>query len=261
MATNNAFKRLTREYLDIKKSPIPFIIAKPLESNILEWHYVITGPPDSPYEGGEYHGKLIFPAEYPYKPPAIKMLTPNGRFQVDFRLCLTMSDYHPGLWNPAWSVSTILTGLLSFMLEDKPTTGSINTSTEEKIRLSKLSHQYNINNSVFRNVFPELCVVEKVNENQEINVPSLNLNPGTLCKKRNINNTTSVTTNTKTSLNENINLPINNQKLIINNMNDTMEALFKPIKENKWKIFFGLLLIYLILSKVLTRLEVIKISS
>jgi len=79
MATNQAFKRLTREYVDMVKNPVPFIQAKPLESNILEWHYVLTGPPESPYEGGEYHGKLIFPSEYPYKPPAIKMLTPNGK--------------------------------------------------------------------------------------------------------------------------------------------------------------------------------------
>ena len=27
-----------------------------------------------------------------------------------------MSDFHPGTWNPSWSVATILTGLLSFMV-------------------------------------------------------------------------------------------------------------------------------------------------
>jgi ubiquitin-protein ligase len=31
------------------------------------------GPPDSPFAGGEYHGVLIFPAEYPFKPPGIKV--------------------------------------------------------------------------------------------------------------------------------------------------------------------------------------------
>ena len=38
---------------------------------------MITGPKDSVYEGGQYHGKLVFPPEYPYKPPAIMMLTPK----------------------------------------------------------------------------------------------------------------------------------------------------------------------------------------
>ena len=38
---------------------------------------MIAGPKDSPYEDGQYHGKLVFPPEYPYKPPAIMMLTPK----------------------------------------------------------------------------------------------------------------------------------------------------------------------------------------
>ena len=28
------------------------------------------------------------------------MLTPNGRFKVATRLCLSMSDFHPETWNP-----------------------------------------------------------------------------------------------------------------------------------------------------------------
>ena len=90
-------------------------------SNILEWHFVIKGPKDTPYVGGSYHGKLIFPSEYPYKPPAIMMLTPNGRFNTNTRLCLSMSDFHPETWVPAWSVASILNGVLSFMLESTPT--------------------------------------------------------------------------------------------------------------------------------------------
>lgn len=80
-------------------------------------HYVVKGPEKTPYEGGFYHGKLIFPGEFPFQPPSIYMTTPNGRFKVNTRLCLSISDFHPDTWNPAWSVSTILTGLLSFMVK------------------------------------------------------------------------------------------------------------------------------------------------
>ena len=135
--------------------PPPFIRAAPLESNLQEWHYVLQGPPDSPYSGGlqhstrskvpwlaaahaqsatapeaapaqgrplrpngkplaasvttesrgvrwrpapasrraeqrrrslgRYHGKIVFPNEYPFKPPSIFMLTPNGRFETGRR--------------------------------------------------------------------------------------------------------------------------------------------------------------------------------
>lgn len=66
--------------------------------------------------GGVYFGRLVFPSEYPNKPPSIYIITPNGRFTVNKRLCFSMSDYHPELWNPLWSVSSILNGLLSFMV-------------------------------------------------------------------------------------------------------------------------------------------------
>jgi ubiquitin-conjugating enzyme E2 J2 len=143
MATKAAHKRLTREYATISKNPPPFIVAHPSESNILEWHYVLTGPPETPYEGGQYWGTLMFPPEYPFAPPAIRMHTPSGRFQASTRLCLSISDFHPKSFNPAWEVSTILIGLLSFMTSDEMTTGSINTNEREKLRLSKMSRWWN----------------------------------------------------------------------------------------------------------------------
>ena len=37
------------------------------------------------YTGGYYHGKLVFPPDYPFKPPRISMITPNGRFGTNKR--------------------------------------------------------------------------------------------------------------------------------------------------------------------------------
>ena len=117
-------RRLAKEYSALSKSPLPHIIVNPNPRNILELHYVISGPPDSPYKGGQYWGYLLFPKEYPMKPPGVVMETPSGRFSPGRRICLSMSDYHPETWNPMWSVGTILTGLFSFMLESSPTLGS-----------------------------------------------------------------------------------------------------------------------------------------
>ncbi|KAI8332021.1 ubiquitin-conjugating enzyme/RWD-like protein [Chlamydoabsidia padenii] len=150
MATKSAFRRLTKEYMELQKNPPPYIVARPVENNILEWHYVIQGPPDTPYHGGEYYGRLTFPSDYPYKPPSIRMSTPSGRFQPDTRLCLTMSDFHPSLWNPSWSVATILNGLLSFMTTDENTTGSVRTSHAEKRLYALRSHRANLQMAKFR---------------------------------------------------------------------------------------------------------------
>ncbi|RDW66479.1 ubiquitin-conjugating enzyme E2 6 [Coleophoma cylindrospora] len=132
MATKAANKRLTREYKTISENPPPYIQAHPSESNILEWHYIITGPENTPYHGGQYWGTLIFPPDYPFAPPAIRMHTPSGRFQPSTRLCLSISDFHPKSFNPAWEVSTILIGLLSFMTSDEMTTGSVGATESER---------------------------------------------------------------------------------------------------------------------------------
>lgn len=168
MATKQAHKRLTKEYKSMVENPPPFIMAQPNENNILEWHYVITGPPDTPYAGGQYHGTLVFPSDYPFKPPAIRMITPNGRFKEDTRLCLSMSDYHPDTWNPSWSVSTILTGLLSFMTGTESTTGAIVTTSEYKKKMAESSKEFNaLRNVRFRAIFPDL-VKENLNDIEEM---------------------------------------------------------------------------------------------
>ena len=52
-------KRLRKEYIAIKKNPPANIRAAPLDTNMLEWHYVIEGIKGSVYEGGWYHGMMI----------------------------------------------------------------------------------------------------------------------------------------------------------------------------------------------------------
>lgn len=85
----------------------------------------------------------MFPPDYPFKPPAIRMITPSGRFQTSTRLCLSISDFHPKSFNPAWEVSTILIGLLSFMTSDEMTTGSITASETERKVLAAKSRWWN----------------------------------------------------------------------------------------------------------------------
>lgn len=167
--TMTAVSRLRQDFLRLKKDPVPYIVAEPLPSNLLEWHYVVTGPEDSPYNGGLYHGKLVFPVEFPFKPPSIYMITPNGRFKTDTRLCLSISDYHPDTWNPAWSVATILTGLLSFMLEKSPTLGSIETTNFDKRQFAIKSHEFNLKDKVYCDLFPDLVVASQhvVDERKE----------------------------------------------------------------------------------------------
>ncbi|KAK3679308.1 Ubiquitin-conjugating enzyme E2 6 [Recurvomyces mirabilis] len=143
MATKAAHKRLTREYAALAAQPVEYITAHPAESNILEWHYVLTGPPQTPYHNGQYWGTLTFPPDYPFAPPAIRMHTPSGRFRCSERLCLSISDFHPKSFNPAWEVSTILLGVLSFMTSEDMTTGSISGTEAQRKEFAARSRWWN----------------------------------------------------------------------------------------------------------------------
>ena len=103
------------------------------------------------------------------------MTTPSGRFKTNTRLCLSISDYHPDTWNPAWSVGTILTGLLSFMLEKSPTLGSIETSEAVKRRFAVATHEFNLQNKVYLELFPgmyeyvlKIAFLKKISSNPQV---------------------------------------------------------------------------------------------
>lgn len=113
-----------------------------------------------------------------------------------------MSDFHPSSWNPSWSVATILNGLLSFMVTDETTTGSIKTTDAEKRIYAARSHKFNMSSSKFRgekgfplwisidglpsnitlpsffsqiDIFPELCQPEILTRPQHDSAPSTNM--------------------------------------------------------------------------------------
>ncbi len=45
------------------------------QENLFEWHFTLRGPPGTDFAGGVYHGRILLPAEYPFKPPNIMLLT------------------------------------------------------------------------------------------------------------------------------------------------------------------------------------------
>lgn len=154
-------KRLVKEYEDLKLNPPELVIARPSELNILEWHFILSGPPNTPYEGGKYHGRLLFTKNYPFSPPSLIFYTPNGRFNTKQNICLSITNYHPDQWNPSWTIEGILIGLLSFMTSTGLALGAVKTSDQTKKLLAKKSIEFNKSNELFVKHFPELVTLEK----------------------------------------------------------------------------------------------------
>jgi ubiquitin-conjugating enzyme E2 J2 len=76
MAERACVQRLQKEFRALCKEPVPHVLARPSPTDILEWHYVLEGSENTPFEGGVYHGKVKFPPEYPFKPPGIRFTHP-----------------------------------------------------------------------------------------------------------------------------------------------------------------------------------------
>lgn len=81
---NSAVKRIMRELRELTSNESDDFVAAPLEDNLFEWHFTIRGPPDTEFDGGRYHGRIILPSDYPFKPPDIMMLT----VRISTSLCI-----------------------------------------------------------------------------------------------------------------------------------------------------------------------------
>jgi len=137
-----AVKRLMKEAAELS-TPTSDYQAAPLEENLFEWHFTVRGPGDTDFQGGVYHGRILVPADYPMKPPDIIVLTPNGRFEVGKKICLSISGHHPETWQPSWSIRTALLAIIGFMPSPaKGTIGSLDYTPEERRTLARRSQSW-----------------------------------------------------------------------------------------------------------------------
>uniref|UniRef100_F6YH86 Ubiquitin-conjugating enzyme E2 J1 n=1 Tax=Monodelphis domestica TaxID=13616 RepID=F6YH86_MONDO len=137
-----AIKCLMKEAAELK-DPTDHDHAQPLEDNLFEWHFTVRGPPDSDFDGGVYHGRIVLPPEYPMKPPSITLLMTNGRFDVHKKICLSISGHHPETWQLSWSIRTALLAIIGFMpTKGEGAIGSLDYSPEERRALAKKSQDF-----------------------------------------------------------------------------------------------------------------------
>jgi len=142
---NSAVKRILQEARELANDASNDYSAAPLEGDIFEWHCTIRGSPGTEFEGGLYHCRILLPSEYPFRPPSIMLLTPNGRFELNTKICISFTNYHEELWQPAWGVRTAIIGLQGFFPlkgEAAIGVGAIEYPVSERKRLATLSRTW-----------------------------------------------------------------------------------------------------------------------
>ncbi|GKT34680.1 hypothetical protein ADUPG1_007989 [Aduncisulcus paluster] len=136
-------KRILRELKKLMDEPEDGFRVFPIDKDFTQIHFTMLGVHDSPYEHGLYHGRILLPAEYPLKAPDIELMTPNGRWQTDVKICLTVTSFHQESWVSSWGIRTVLIGLRSMMDgSDKGGIGSIYDSKKNRKKLAKESWSY-----------------------------------------------------------------------------------------------------------------------
>jgi ubiquitin-conjugating enzyme E2 D/E len=114
-----ALNRITRELADLHSDPPANCSAGPEGDDLFRWEGVIFGPADSPYAGGVFKLKIIFPVDYPFKCPTISFLTKIYHPNINAAgiICL---DILKNQWSPALTISKVLLSICSLLCDPNP---------------------------------------------------------------------------------------------------------------------------------------------
>eukprot|EP00753_Platysulcus_tardus_P003421 PLAT12454.12.p1 GENE.PLAT12454.12~~PLAT12454.12.p1 ORF type:complete len:976 (-),score=421.42 PLAT12454.12:106-3033(-) len=130
MLSPSAIRRLHRDLLELAREPLPTVTAAPSGDDLSCWCANLA-PSSGPYAGCVVHLRLKFPYDYPQRAPTVTLCAdmqhPNvfGRFSppdsVPY-ICLDLLKPTTGTpysgWSTAYSISSILLQLQSFLLAD-----------------------------------------------------------------------------------------------------------------------------------------------
>ncbi|KAI8927039.1 ubiquitin-conjugating enzyme/RWD-like protein [Entophlyctis helioformis] len=125
------------EYRELTVNPPDGITAGPAdEANYFVWEALISGPADTPYEGGIFTATITFPKDYPLSPPVMKFTCPmyHPNIYADGTVCISilhapgddpnMYEHASERWSPVQSVEKILLSVVSMLAEPNDESGA-----------------------------------------------------------------------------------------------------------------------------------------
>lgn len=139
----------------------------------------IYGPPDTIYQGGYFKAELVFPPEYPMKPPNMKFLCDmfHPNVYADGRLCISIL-HQPGedeqsgelaseRWNPTQSVRTVLLSVISLLTE-----ANISSPANVDANVEFMKYQKGETNTYLSRVTAQVEASKAIAESEGVVVPT-----------------------------------------------------------------------------------------
>ena len=112
-------KRIKKELENLRKDPPFNCSAGPEDDDIFKWTASLMGPSASPYQGGVFYLNIVFPQNYPFKPPKITFATKvyHPNINSSGGICL---DVLKDQWSPALTIDKILLSICSLLEDPNP---------------------------------------------------------------------------------------------------------------------------------------------
>ncbi len=103
-----ALRRLQRDFQELRNNPPAncFIPTDCCNDDPFHWQASILGPDNSPYAGGKFNLDILFPPDYPFKPPKVSFITRIYHCNINANgvICL---DILKDQWSPALTISKV----------------------------------------------------------------------------------------------------------------------------------------------------------
>ena len=135
-----------RDLKRLEQDPPDGVHAAPHPENIMHWHAVIIGPPETAFADGTFLLSIQFDESFPTRPPAVRfqseMFHPN--VYPDGNICL---DILQNRWSPTYDVGAVLTSIRS-MLNDPNTSSPANSTAAQMYENDRAEYERRVMETV-----------------------------------------------------------------------------------------------------------------
>ena len=146
---SGAIRRIKKELTDINSDSSENCSGGPIDDDIYHWYGTIMGPIDTPYAGGVFFLDVIYPTDYPFKPPKIKFTSKIYHCNINSENGAISLDILRDQWSPSLTISKLLlsiTSLLSDSNPDDPLVPEIaNLYKNNKIEHDRIAKEWTVN--------------------------------------------------------------------------------------------------------------------
>lgn len=125
---------------------IKFVIKSDTETDT--WYILLSGfsGNDDEFKGGEYLCRMFAPEKFPFEPPQFYLMTENGVYGVDKKVCINIGEYHKDQYRAALGMAGFANQLVSGMVGWRELGGGIEihkTSVDAKKKNAAVSRASN----------------------------------------------------------------------------------------------------------------------